>query len=61
MNKELRLRLHLLQLKDAVEMQAIREALAVGKNANEACSEVIGGTFNLSPLVKEGVAAHVLD
>lgn len=57
MTHERKLQVHLAMLKDSIEMQLIREAVAEGKTAAEACSAIIGGTFNLSAEVE----ANVLD
>jgi hypothetical protein len=59
MNKDRKLQAYLLQLKDVVEMQAIYEAVASGTEAREACEAVIGGQFNLTPLVRQGVGENV--
>lgn len=45
------------QLKDVVEMGAIYAAAAAGVSAAEACSQVVGGSFNLSPEAVEGIRA----
>jgi hypothetical protein len=41
-------RLHDLQMRDVVEMQAIYEAAAEGNNAAGACEAVLGNSFMLS-------------
>jgi hypothetical protein len=58
MADELRQRFHDIQMKDVIEMQHIREASAAGKEAQEACEAVLGGSFNLSPLVRQGVGEN---
>lgn len=58
MTNERKLQIHLSQMRDFIEMQAIREAVAAGKEAREACESVIGGSFNLTPLVARGVAEN---
>jgi hypothetical protein len=53
--RERKLQFHLAMLKDSIEMQQIREAVAEGKTVAEACSTIIGGTFNLSAEVEVNV------
>jgi hypothetical protein len=55
MKQDRKLQAYLAQLKDVVEMKAIYEAVASGVEADEACRTVVGGQFNLSPLVRQGV------
>ncbi|MDR6884872.1 hypothetical protein [Bacillus sp. 3255] len=43
------------QICDVAEMQLIYEAAARGKNAAEACEEVLGGHFSLSPHAASGI------
>jgi hypothetical protein len=57
--RERKLQFHLAQMKDVIEMQAIYEAVASGTEAREACGAVIGGKFNLTPLVRQGVGENV--
>lgn len=58
MTRDRKLQFHLAQMKDVIEMQAIREASADGKEAREAIESVIGGNFNLSPTVAQGVVEN---
>lgn len=55
MTEELRDKLHKAQLRDVSDMQALREAAAAVGNANQACSAVLGGRYNLSKEVAEGL------
>lgn len=55
MTDERKRRFHAVQVKDAIEMQAIYEAAARGIGANKACEVVLGGFFQLSATAAEGV------
>lgn len=58
MTKERKLQMHLLMMRDVIEMQAIYEAAAAGRPAVTACSEVLNGEFQLSPLVAQGISEN---
>lgn len=59
MTNERKLQIHLSQMRDVIEMQAIYEAVAAGKKTEEACGLVLDAQFNLTPLVRQGVDEHV--
>jgi hypothetical protein len=56
--KERALQLHLAQMKDVIEQQAVYEAVCAGMKPLDACAAVITGSFKLSPIVAEGLVKH---